>query len=43
MPKSPFGPGWVYVTVECGSRDGIGFHRQLWKNKKTKELKWFTL
>ena len=41
--KSPFGKGWVYVAVECGSRNGIGFHRQLWRNTKTGKLKWHNL
>ena len=43
MPKSPFGPGWVYVSVEMRTRDGVQTQHQLWRNKKTGELKWFKL
>ena len=37
--KCPFGEGWVYVSVQMRG----GSQHRLWRNKKTKELKWETL
>ena len=38
-PKSPFGPGWRYVTVVMRG----GTQSQLWRNRFTQELRWHKL
>jgi hypothetical protein len=42
-PTSPFGPGWVYVTVVMRSIDGVCTQSQLWRNRKTGEQRWHKL
>lgn len=41
--SSPFGPGWVYVTVEMRSRAGVQRQHQLWRHRNTGKLKWYIL
>jgi len=45
MPKftCPFGKGWAYVTVTMRCMGGVQVQHRLWRNTKTKELRWETL
>ena len=38
--KCPFEGEWSYVTVVIESIGGVQTQKRLWKNKKTKELRW---
>lgn len=40
---SPFGQGWTYQTVTMRSIEGVCTQAQLWKNRKTGELRWHKL
>lgn len=42
-PMSPFGDNWKFVTVLVKTcRDGCEKVSQLWKHKRTGELRWHT-
>lgn len=41
--NKPLMSEWAYVTVTMSSTDGIQTQHQLWKNKKTGELRWYPL